>query len=305
MPNVTSRLSVVASALSHDPRAAPPRSREAGFSGLLFDASSSALNIPDLSSSGRREFRQVLSAQDQQLVGLRWDAGPKGLTVGADVDQLVSRLDRVMEAAAGLMSPLVCADLGPLPEPPPTEKPQPKLTSDQAGLIVLPTAADIAKSRQPQPSPAAHRPPDPAFVSQVDGALAELGRRADRYGVTIAFRSELASYAALERALRSAGCPWFGVDLDPVSVLRDEWDLDELFSRLGPLVRHVRARDAVVGADRRTRPAVVGNGSVSWGQLLSNLESLGYAGWITVDPTELPDRVAAAVAARKHILTQA
>jgi len=208
-----------------------------------------------------------------------------------------------MEAAAGLASPLVCADLGPLPEPPPAEKPKATVTAEQAGLILLPTSADMA-ARQAEASRPAHRPPDPAFVSQVDGVLAELGRRADRFGVTVAFRSELASHAALERALRSAGCPWFGVDLDPVSVLRDEWDLDEVFSQLGALVRHVRARDAVVGADRRTRPAVVGQGSMSWDQLLSNLESLGYAGWITIDPTELPDRAAGAVAARNHILSQ-
>src|SRR5688500_13237645 len=111
MPNERLKLSVVAAAVSQDPRLAATRAREAGFSGLLFDAYSSALNLPDLSSSGRREFRGVLSARDQQLVGLRWDAGPKGLSAGADVDQVLSRLDRVMETAAGLLSPLVCTDL--------------------------------------------------------------------------------------------------------------------------------------------------------------------------------------------------
>src|SRR4051794_27745876 len=102
MPSQRSPLAVVSAALSNDPRLAPTRSREAGFSGLLFDAFSSSLNIPDLSASGRREFRTVLSAQDQQLVGLRWDTGPHGVGPGADVDQALSRLDRVMEAAAGL-----------------------------------------------------------------------------------------------------------------------------------------------------------------------------------------------------------
>jgi sugar phosphate isomerase/epimerase len=304
MPDLTPRLSIVASAVSNDPRQAPARSRELGFGGLLFDAYASSLNIPELSATGRREFRHVLSGQDQQLVGLRWDTGPKGLGPGADVDQAIARLDRVMEAAAGLVSPLVTVDLGPLPEPPPTAKPKPKVTAELAGLIILPTAADVAAARQPETPAPAQRPPAPSFVSQVDGALADLGRRADRYGVTVAFRSELASFSALERALHAANCPWFGVDLDPVSVLRDEWDLDEVFSRLGSFFRHVRARDAVSGADRRTKPAVVGQGSVNWTQLLSNLEGAGYAGWITVDPTDLPDRMAASVAARRHISTQ-
>ena len=304
MPNERFPLAVVATAVSQDPRLAPVRSRDAGFAGLLFDAYSPALNVPDLSDSGRREFRHLLSAQDQRLVGLRWDAGPKGIGPGADVDQVIERLDRVMEAAAGLTTPLVCADLGPLPEPPPDVKPKPKVTPGMAGLILLPTAADVAAAKEPEAQQSAHRPPDPAFVSQVDAALVELGRRADRYNVTVAFRSELASFAALERALTQARCPWFGVDLDPVSVLRDDWDLDELFSRLGNVVRHVRARDAVRGADRRTKPAAVGRGNIDWGQLLGNLEGAGYVSWITVDPLELPDRAAAAGAARKHLLSQ-
>ena len=304
MPNERFPLAVVAAAVSQDPRLAPARSREAGFAGLLFDAYSPSLNVPDLSDSGRREFRHLLSAQDQRLVALRWDAGPKGIGPGADVDQVIERLDRVMEAAAGLMTPLVCADLGPLPEPPPDVKPKPKVTPGMAGLILLPTAADVAAAMESEAQQSTHRPPDPAFVSQVDAALVELGRRADRYNVTVAFRTELASFAALERALTGARCPWFGVDLDPVSVLRDDWEIDEVFSRLGNVVRHVRARDAVRGADRRTKPAAVGKGNTDWGQLLANLEGAGYVGWVTVDPLELPDRVAAAAVARKHILSQ-
>lgn len=299
------RLSVVAAALSPDPRQAPRRSREIGFSGLLFDAYSVALNIPELSTSGRREFRHQLSGQDQQLAGLRYDLGPKGIGPGADVDQVLAHLDRVMEAAAGLQSPLVCVDIGPLPEPPRQPKPKPAVTSEMAGMILLPTAAETARLAatagppgRPEP---AERPPDPAFVSQMDGALTELGRRSDRYRVIVALRSELSSFAALDRALRAAACPWFGVDLDPVSMLRDEWTGDEILSRLGPLVRHVRGRDAVGGADRRTKPTAVGRGDTQWGQLLSDLDAADYHGWVTVDPTELPDRAAAAAGAREHL----
>jgi sugar phosphate isomerase/epimerase len=138
--------------------------------------------------------------------------------------------------------------------------------------------------------------PDPTVLAHVDSALMELGARADRLGVTLAFRSELSSLAALERALASAACAWLGVDLDPVAMLHDRWDSDEVFSRLGSLIRHVRARDAVVGSDRRTQPAVIGRGSVNWGELLADLDASGYRGWITIDSMELPDRAGAAVA---------
>jgi sugar phosphate isomerase/epimerase len=144
-------------------------------------------------------------------------------------------------------------------------------------------------------------PPNPAFVAQVDAALVELGRMADRTSTVVALRSELSPLSAIERALRAADCPWFGVDLDPAAVLADEWDLDAAFSRLGPLVRHVRARDALSGAAGRTKPAPIGRGDTSWPQLLSNLGEADYRGWVTVDPLELPDRPAAAAAGLAHL----
>src|SRR4051812_35874766 len=115
MAEVASRLSIVASALSADARQAVESARSLGFSGVLFDAYSSALSLPELSITGRREFLHVLSARDVMLVGLRVELGPHGFGPGADVDRLLSRLDRAMEAAAGLAAPLVCLDLGPLP----------------------------------------------------------------------------------------------------------------------------------------------------------------------------------------------
>lgn len=290
------RFGVYAAAFGSDPRHATRAARERGFAGIQFDAHSPGLDIPGLTASGRREFRHILSGQDEQLVGLRADLGPAGLGPGADVDRAISRLDQVMEASAALGSPLVCVDVGPLPPVPEVERERPAVTPLQAGLILLPESA----APPPPPKPAAP-PPDPAFVDQVRAALAEIGHHADRYSVVLAFRSDLSSFASLEQALRQAACPWFGVDFDPAALLRDEWEPDEFFSRLGPLVRHVRARDAVGGAARRTKPAVVGQGSVPWEAVLRNLDQSGYQGWLTIDPLELTDRAGAAVAGRKYL----
>jgi sugar phosphate isomerase/epimerase len=297
MPSNRLRLSVVAHALSADPRVAPRLAREYGFEGVLFDAVSPALDLTQLSGTGKREFRSVVSGQNQQLVGLRMDLLQQGFSLRGDVDRELSRLEKAMDAAKGLQAPLVCVDLGPLPEPAREAKPRPTVTAQQAGLILIPGSMDLPKT----PEPPAVPPPDPSFVSQVDAAMVELGRRADRCGVMLAMRAELASFAALERALRAADCPYFGIDLDPVAVLRDVWDVDEVFSRLGPLIRHVRGRDAVAGADRRTKPAVVGAGGTDWGQLLARLDEAGYHGWVTLDPVDLSDRVAAAIAGRQHL----
>lgn len=294
-------IGIISTALSDSIRESAATARQLGFAGLLVPAFGATLRIDDLSATGRCEFRHILSAQNQQLIGLSADLGAKGFGPGADVDRLIARLDRVLEATSGLGAPLVCIELGPLPEPSRARKPKPRISKEQAGLILIPNMNDARGVVDSSTPTAPENAPDPAFVAQIDDALIEIGRRADRYSVVVAFRSELSSFAALERALRSADCPWFGVDLDPVSLLRDEWSLDEVFSKFGSLIRHVRARDALCGADKRTRPAAVGNGDTNWPRLLNNLDAAGYRGWITIDPTELPHRVAGAEAARKAL----
>jgi sugar phosphate isomerase/epimerase len=146
-----------------------------------------------------------------------------------------------------------------------------------------------------------------AFEASVDSAMAALAGQCDQFGVMLAFRSDLSSLAALDRAVRAARCPWFGIDLDPVALLQDRWSADEVFSRLGGLVRHVRGRDALggqgQGAGGRTKPMPVGRGSTSWAQLLRDLDAAGYGGFITIDPLELTDRAAGASVALAHLRT--
>lgn len=97
--------------------------------------------------------------------------------------------------------------------------------------------------------------------------------------------------------MRAAACSWFQIDLDPVAMLRDRWSTDELLSRLGASIGHVRAKDAVLGADRRTKPIAVGRGSVTWDELLMALQNSDYSDWLTVDPIDLPDRRSATLIA--------
>jgi L-ribulose-5-phosphate 3-epimerase len=297
MPTVASRISVVASALSNDPRNATRAARADGFAGILFDAISSALDLTTLTQTGRRDFRQLLSSNNLQLVGLQTQLGPDGLGPRANIERALTQLDRIMQTAADLGAPLLCLDLGPLPPaPPPPQAPAPTPAPELAGLIIIPQVEPKIAPPPPELTDA-----DRAFAQHLDAALRELCSDADRYNCIIAARSDLAGFAELDHALRTASCPWLGVDLDPVAILRDPWPKDEILSRLAPLIRHVRVRDATKGADRRTRPAVVGQGSVNWQELLQDLDDAAYAGWLTVDPLELPDRRAAARIAREHL----
>jgi sugar phosphate isomerase/epimerase len=294
------KLGIVAGALSGDVREVARLARGVGVEGLLFDAYSAGMSFPDLSASGRREFRHLVSSQDRQLVGLRVDVGPKGLSPQADIDRVVSRMDQAMQAARDVMAPLVCVDLGPLPAAPGRPKAKRRVTPEEAGLIIIPTLA-AAPAPEVAPIPPAI---DPNFVASVDAAMLEMGRLADRYNCTVAFRSDLSPVSALSRAVKAAGCPWFGIDFDPVAVLTDEWSADEVFADLGELIRHVRARDAIKGSGQRTQPTVIGQGSVDWAQTLALLDDAGYHGWVTIDPTGVADR-AGAVAAGVNWLMRA
>ena len=285
------RLALTASALGHDPRRAARTGREMGIAGLQFDARSALIDLTTLSSTGRREFLHILSSQDQQLAGLSAALGDRGLGPSADVDRELDFLDKVMDTARGMATPLVCLDLGPLPEPLREAAPRPRVSADMAGSIIVP---GVSQMEPLEPARAPGRAVDPVAAASVEAGMEELGRRADRCGVILAVRSDLSSFAALDKTLKDANCPWFGIDLDPVAILRDAWNLDEVFSRMGGLIRHVRGRDAVSGADRRTRPAIVGRGATPWNDLLADLDAAGYAGWLTIDPTDLSDRLGAA-----------
>lgn len=288
---------MTATSLSSDPRRVTELARTLGVPGVLFDAYVPNLSLPELSITGRREFHLLLRNQDRQIVGLRVDLGQSGLSPKSDIDQQLSRIEKAMETAKGLAAPLVCVDLGPLPSPAKVQPPRPRVTPDMAGLILLPNLPD-PPAAEPD---AMQTPADLSFIAHLDAVMHELGRRADRYGVMLAFRSDLASLAAVERTMAAASCPWFGIDLDPVALLRDGADLDKTFDAIGPLIRHVRARDAVLGAGHRTRPAAIGLGGVDWPHLLANLDAAGYYGWLTIDPVELPDRLTATSSAVAHL----
>jgi sugar phosphate isomerase/epimerase len=290
MSNMSLKLAVVASSLSNDPRAAPRLAREMGFGGIEFEVFSPSLNLPELSISGRREFGRVIANQDLALASLRMDAGRNGLGPGSDPDRALAAIEKGLDAAAGLGVKTLCLDLGPLPQLAQEIKTKPKVNPAEAGLIIIPTRSEVAA----EPAQSAPAPVDTAAMAQVDAVLGDLGRRADRYGVTLALRSELASLAALGRALEAADCPWFGLDFDPIALLRDDLSCDELFSRQGSAIRHVRARDALKGSGNRTKPMPIGQGNVNWREVLANLDAAGFEGWITVDPIELPNRLAAA-----------
>ena len=306
---------VTAAALSADLRVAAPLAKRMGFAGLSLDAVSTSLDLTRLGASAMREVRHVLSAAEQRPVAVRADLGGRGgrgLLAGSDLDRALASAEGAMDAArklagpgvVGSAVPVVCLDLGRIPNPPrpaadPTAPPTLQgaaggngRAADPFGLLILPTAADVAKLAGP---PAAElSPPDPADVDALAAALHELAARADRHGVTLALSATLAPLAALAHAVASADAPPLSFDLDAAALSSDAMSPDEVFDALAPRLRHVRARDATAGVAGRSRPAPVGSGDVDWPELLALLRDADYRGALTLDPADLPDRRRAA-----------
>lgn len=295
MPVIDLKFATVARVFGDDLRSAAAKARLGGFDGLAIDAITRALDITTLSGTGFRELRHVLSAQAQQPVALRVESGAEGLGPKADVDRVLDRADGVLRAAAALAVPVVCLDLGRLPPASKVVKPKPPVTSAMAGFLILPEPVVEA-----EPEPAAAKV-DPLVIAHWQRAMGALGEIADRYGVMLAMGSTLSGLASLDALLKASPCPWFGVDFDTASLLRDEWTPDNFFDALGPMIRHVRARDAVAGEGGRTKPTMIGRGDVQWRLILEMLDAADYHAALTIDPTELQDPPAAAVAGLKQI----
>jgi len=284
------KCAVTSGSLADDIRAAAAMAQALKFSGLVVPSRTAAVDLTELSKTGSREYRHIVSSFDLQLVAIECTLGKDGFSLKSDIDRSLSRLSKVITAAVELGLAMVCLDLGPLPIPPLGEKPKPKISPEQAGLIIIPELKPEASA--PDSSRVEKR--DLAFEATVTGALQALGQIADRLGTIIALRSSLAGFASLEHVIVGSGCPWFGVDLDTVHMLADEWSSDEIFSRLGSHIRHVRARDATKGTGGRVLPCAVGAGSVDWPALLGNLDAADYRGFVTIDSTDLPNRATAA-----------
>lgn len=289
------KVSVRAAALGNDLRNLASVAQRWMFNGLQLDMKVGELELAELSATGQREVRHVLARHDLELASVRLELPHEGVA-GSDAGKVLWSVERALKASAGVGAKMMCVDLGRLPAVKPEARPK-AVTSAQAGLILIPEPTGSAQASADETID----PKDAERWGAADTVLREVGVLADRYGMVLALSSELSSYASLKRAIEGAACPWFGVDLDPVSVLRDRWDLEHVLDAVGGLVRHVRARDAIKGSGGRTQPAAIGKGSTDWGQMIALLSQGAYSGWITVDTLDLQDRAGEAGRARRML----
>lgn len=288
-------ISASSSSLSTDLRRAADDAHLLGFDGLTLDVAT--LDDSARTGSGRREVARIVTSRGLKLVALSLDLPPKALLDARAVDRALGATLREIELAAGVRARLLTIDLGALPEvaaPPDTPGPPP--TPLEGGLLLLPTVEDTARYAPGGGRTVPARSSTRGDFSLGRGFLHEAACAADRFGVSLALGSSLASLDSLQELLRGTPAPIVGLDLDPTSLLRDGWSVEDGLDRFADRVLHVRGRDAVAGAAGRFREAPIGQGDIPWRDVMGGIDESGRIPPLTIDPRGLPDpRAAAAI----------
>ena len=154
---------------------------------------------------------------------------------------------QLCESTTAISAGICCVDLGRLPgvrqEPP--ARPASALSW---GLIIIP---------EPSAAEPAEPPVDPKELAGLGWHRqhhARGGRHGGSNGHPARLLQRTLKLCVSIAAARGSTLPLFGVDLDPVSILRDRWDLEHILDVIGESVRHVRGRDAIRGSSGRPSP---------------------------------------------------
>ncbi len=125
-----------------------------------------------------------------------------------------------------------------------------------------------------------NRPPNPADTLRA--SLTELGRAADRTGVTVAFEVGQDAGQAVAEYLNSYDVERFGMALDPASFLLNRQDPFAAVMALYKRLVHVMARDARTSSASGPTEVPVGAGDLDWMTWLASLATVEYTGCVCV-----------------------
>lgn len=128
---------------------------------------------------------------------------------------------------------------------------------------------------------------------ELDRALEILSAAGERYGVRIAFDADVADLDALARWIDGYPPEAIGLDLSPADLILHQRSPAEYVERFGPRIAHVRANDAVRGLGAPGLCVALGRGSADLPELMARLEQYDYRDWVTVEPRDAADPVAA------------
>ena len=128
--------------------------------------------------------------------------------------------------------------------------------------------------------------------------LHDLAAHGDRVGATFAARTGSEDGDTLAKLLAELPTGGIAVDVDPASLIINNFSATESLAALGPQVRQLRARDGVRDfAQGRGVETALGRGTADFPVLLGMLEDFSFQGYHVIDRQESTDPVAEIAAA--------
>jgi sugar phosphate isomerase/epimerase len=123
-------------------------------------------------------------------------------------------------------------------------------------------------------------------------ALSDLGHFGQHTGAQLAAQTGSESGSDLARLIAALPQGAIGVDLDPGSLLVNDFSPTEAVAALGPHIVHVHATDGVRDLARgRGAEVPLGRGAADYPALLGQLEECGYRGYFTLSRRSAEDPV--------------
>ena len=251
------------------------------FEGVTVAARS--LSLRALSVTGRREVRAIVRRHGLTGAALRVALPGKGLTQDVDAERAIDGFVRAAAGARDCGFEIVACDLGALPRSVDPAKQSKKVVDPaSAGLILLPTAADVARVDEEAEAVRPLTDRERRAAADASDLLREVAARVDAIGVPFSLGASLATTADLSEILSRVGSPLFLRELDPAAFVQELGSDVDGVVKVNPPIAHVIGNDAQ-HAGGRTRQAEVGEGDVPWAALNESLADAGFNGFVTVE----------------------
>lgn len=111
-------------------------------------------------------------------------------------------------------------------------------------------------------------------------ALEQVGKRAEKLGVTFATETGAEPADELRTFLDDLGQPGLGVNYDPANLVMKGWDHLEGVKVLRDYVVHTHAKDGLLGQGKEV---ALGDGDVDFPGWVANLNAIGFHGFLAIE----------------------
>lgn len=137
-----------------------------------------------------------------------------------------------------------------------------------------------------------------SFPSELDGKEArllkeifnDLACHANHVGVALAVQTSHTNADELQSFFSQITSGPIGLEFDPAQFALAKRNPADALRTLHGLIFHVSLRDAIADSEGIAQETPVGEGAVSWTELLATLGEIEYAGWLTGIRTQGKDR---------------